>query len=640
MSQPWQSHSWRRFPLLTATFLIGASAAMGLSFLVLRLADGQPTESWMVTPNIILSIIATLASIMLRAAFRSGADLFWWSRLVSESGATLRELHGLWDLGQGASALLKGPEPLVTMRSAGLCVLLLAINGPLLQKAITVELAVRPSERTATLPIRIEPMWNETVLEENGSNGWSWTIPAYQPEFAKLSSELGQRKLPQLSSPGCGENSNCTAEVTVAGFSRDCRFETAPFQGVQSLGDAKMVVLYPLEAGWDGRVSSHGCWTTGSMEKLNTSLGASDMYCAQFQTYYQLAVDVWYPDSGGERGEVTSLNYTSYLRLDKLQDTLTIQRCAFTPAFVRVPVQITNGSVVSLVREGGTASSRQNRVIETILSPFPSKKNIALLGGFVQVMKDMFQGYILFDINEGAPVIRGTGPRQYINSTTFARNGKGGFAYDIIDPLDDFTAALDDLCLRYAITRVPTDRPSNAIIDRTQIPEAQKADEDRWAATLGAIKTPLAPDQTVTLSERATLAVYRVRYAYAVAPLVVTLAASLSVSMLLAGWRRLGRAVSLSPLEMAKAFDAPLLRAVGSNSTNDELARDLRSAPRVRYGEVPAGESLLSESDHRREVKWASDGGDSEGSRRVGDARLVIDVADRVATPREGEMYR
>jgi hypothetical protein len=41
------------------------------------------------------------------------------------------------------------------------------------------------------------------------------------------------------------------------------------------------------------------------------------------------------------------------------------------------------------------------------------------------------------------------------------------------------------------------------------------------------------------------------------------------------GWWRLGREVSMSPLEIARAFGAPLLETADPNATGDDLKREL-----------------------------------------------------------------
>jgi hypothetical protein len=66
--------------------------------------------------------------------------------------------------------------------------------------------------------------------------------------------------------------------------------------------------------------------------------------------------------------------------------------------------------------------------------------------------------------------------------------------------------------------------------------------------------------------------VYRTSGAYVAAGAIASLLGVLAVLPLYHGWWRLSRKVSLSPLEVAKAFGASLLGDVGSNADAEELA--------------------------------------------------------------------
>jgi hypothetical protein len=89
--------------------------------------------------------------------------------------------------------------------------------------------------------------------------------------------------------------------------------------------------------------------------------------------------------------------------------------------------------------------------------------------------------------------------------------------------------------------------------------------------------------------------VYRTHRGFLAAGAAASLVGVLAVLPLYYGWWRLGRAVSLNPLETAKAFGAPLLAHVNSNAGDAQLAREAGAA-RVRYGVVeertPDGESV------------------------------------------------
>ncbi len=65
----------------------------------------------------------------------------------------------------------------------------------------------------------------------------------------------------------------------------------------------------------------------------------------------------------------SGIEYTSYFLPDGSADDLVIQRCTFTEAFLRVPIQITNGTSVTLLRDIDPALLPQNNVLELIPSP-------------------------------------------------------------------------------------------------------------------------------------------------------------------------------------------------------------------------------------------------------------------------------
>lgn len=64
----------------------------------------------------------------------------------------------------------------------------------------------------------------------------------------------------------------------------------------------------------------------------------------------------------------------------------------------------------------------------------------------------------------------------------------------------------------------------------------------------------------------------------------------LTVLPLLLGWWHLGREVSLSPIEVARAFGAPELKGSSSDSDAGQLMKEIGSK-KLSYGEVAVGES-------------------------------------------------
>lgn len=77
--------------------------------------------------------------------------------------------------------------------------------------------------------------------------------------------------------------------------------------------------------------------------------------------------------------------------------------------------------------------------------------------------------------------------------------------------------------------------------------------------------------------------IYQTNYWYFLAAALVELVCVSCVLATYWGWWRLGREVSFSPLEIAKAFEAPLLTDAHSNSSGNDIAKIARDVP-IRYG--------------------------------------------------------
>jgi hypothetical protein len=77
--------------------------------------------------------------------------------------------------------------------------------------------------------------------------------------------------------------------------------------------------------------------------------------------------------------------------------------------------------------------------------------------------------------------------------------------------------------------------------------------------------------------------VFSTDYTYFIAAAVVEVCSVIVISVTYWGWWTLGRPVSFSPLELAKAFQSPLLDDYNSNSTGRDLAR-VTDDTSIRYG--------------------------------------------------------
>ncbi|KIV83108.1 hypothetical protein PV11_05162 [Exophiala sideris] len=132
-----------------------------------------------------------------------------------------------------------------------------------------------------------------------------------------------------------------------------------------------------------------------------------------------------------------------------------------------------------------------------------------------------------------------------------------------------------------------------------------------------------APRENITMATQTFLAsqvktglVFESNYMYLGVAVGVLGFASLALLVPLWGWWQLGRKVSLSPLEIAKAFGAPVLKEVTIANDAKDIIRDAGDL-RIRYGQV---------------VSWR----ESTGSTVDG---LEMGLFGRVRVPVKGQVF-
>ena len=83
--------------------------------------------------------------------------------------------------------------------------------------------------------------------------------------------------------------------------------------------------------------------------------------------------------------------------------------------------------------------------------------------------------------------------------------------------------------------------------------------------------------------------VFESHYAYLIGAVCLIVACLLSVAITFFGWWELGRKMTLSPIEIARSFSAPLLirSDISTSSALDTLLENIGNT-KVRYGEVMA----------------------------------------------------
>jgi hypothetical protein len=185
-----------------------------------------------------------------------------------------------------------------------------------------------------------------------------------------------------------------------------------------------------------------------------------------------------------------------------------------------------------------------------MLGPNPSGGGYTLIGGLQYASDYLFTsvGTYLFQGTTFTWDLTGALANQFLIS-------EGGYSFS--DPTNYIINNMRDIAFRIAL-------------------QAAKDDATASNAT-----------QTVNYTGKRARTVYATDFRFVAAATALNILTIIAISMTYWGWWALGRAVSLSPLEIAKAFDASLLQDTDSNATAHQLLEHLKRKDfTVRYGEV------------------------------------------------------
>lgn len=161
-------------------------------------------------------------------------------------------------------------------------------------------------------------------------------------------------------------------------------------------------------------------------------------------------------------------------------------------------------------------------------------------------------------------------------------------------------------------------------------------------AQSAANSSAVIPQQVVAQKTRLVNA-YVSHYEVLAATVVGMVLQALAIVILLVGWQRLGRKVSLDAFEIAKALGAPLLQKGSSNGTIDDILGCVGGVP-LRYGEILPVEGPVSiPSPHAkqpRDSSVAGSGGDQFTATLPSDQETGVEIEmSRFLPPTDNRYY-
>lgn len=503
---PWNPNLVRRLPWLGLAAFLGALASAASSVALLVASDGKATSEWYIQPTVYLSISSTVTNLFLYLALSEGVNVAWWRRATRE-GTKLADLHRHWSYGNSFWAAFTSGRHLNLVALASVLVALGPINGPLLQRALQVNVghSLQPSKVGIKIAQSLPDGYTgylsaQGETQESLTTAFAQTVQAFDRQAAII-----------LNGTGC--KGKCAATVRGAGFAVDCSTSTTPFN------------LTPVDS-QNGKVSN-----TSKVASINETLVFGSYLSWDASEPQTLRLGVQYKDQHACDRE------------------LQIRNCTLQATAVDYPVIIIeNKSTIQLAPD----SSIFNDIVQNAPEATSSTKTRpATLAGLYKALSDTYNSEANLRLlgAEGYELIAtGATSNRYAVPDTSSPTAHRDCAIAFTDPSNDILAAVRGLMFRTAIA----------------------------AGTSSDI-------QHVTAKETTTVPIYESNYLYLYIALGCTAVGWLAVIPLLVSYWHVGRAVSMSPVETAKAFGAPQLRSSDSNADSVKLLKEVGDRP-VQYG--------------------------------------------------------
>jgi hypothetical protein len=584
--RPWQTEILKHLPWTGLSSLLAALLCGIGAVVVAHDFDDKPLDHWTiqgvtVQPTVLLSVLATVSKACLGYAFTTGITIFWWRSAVI--GTSLHQLHVSHQQSNSLQALFAKRPKLNSVAFASIATLLLMAEGPLLQRALHVVTRNRHVDTELIVPISSSPLMTGSTglsLESTGS----LDPQLYTPSFAEILQQYNARKDIILPEFGC--QGTCVTDIVVAGWDIECSTNASE---------------YTLMSDTDYEQYSDPAWRSYTGPPIQQVMFDTNV-TIEFSGAPDAHLGVELTDRPS--GEYQMGFSTLYKATEGLQGTMMRRTCTCCEATSSYPVEIKGQTVMLLGLPLMTERTLQNvsRVGESmrgVYRAFPQisgeKKSESdefvdmafTVGGlWLAALKDRYEtSATVSSLGTGQVVIKtnSTAASVYVRG----RNTSSLTTNDVYwaDPTDDMLSMPQELTFRAAVSTKEVTDPYTF-----EITYPWGFDASVTSPNLTATNRTVQQQANVSMTFDET--VYIVRYGWLMAAFTLVALACLAILPTYWGWWLLGRPVSLSPLEIAKAFDAPLLHGVDSNGTSKELARAIGDV-RVRYEFEPPSEARL-----------------------------------------------
>ncbi|KAK4498419.1 hypothetical protein PRZ48_011077 [Zasmidium cellare] len=555
---------WRKFPwigilcLATAFFCGVAALVIGI------VSDGRFAEDWavngtLVQLSVVFSILVTVANALLGFAFAEGAVITWWVK--ASRGTTLRELHTSYEQGSGFLRTLFTLPAVSRLTVASFGMLLLLTDGPFFQRASTIH--AQAVFASAELNVSVPPFplqFGATgVIPDHGSD---YAPDLYTPSFAQILQQYKTRQPIQLNETGC--KGTCSTEITGPGWDVSCSDRATPYK-LMSVDDNQEFSTLSRQNASD---QYHG------PAPIQTMFDTSIVYN---YTYVDLNVTRCFNESCWRlQGYSHTIQIGAMFKTNPgLEGTLAWRNCTLSEALVRYPVQLENNTLT--IQPRNREVNRTEHLIYRYQEGEGQSNKPSTNGGLWLALNTQFATSAYLTRVGGWFRLTNANP----NANEYLRvvNSSGtNMASEFIwwdDPVDDAIFALDQITLRTAIAQAGKPSPfySDAVHATTQ-----RSGGDISVVYPNVTLMDQTLSQPATARTSTSRLVYRTNYGWLSGGFAVVALACLAILPTFYGWWTVEAKLTMNPLEIAKAFDAPPLRQLDAlNGDHANMKLQLRS---------------------------------------------------------------
>lgn len=566
---------WRnQFPWigLAGFIIIVISTAMAVAILGLsheKRVDDWPSKSWPIQPNVLLNIANQMQNLGLLTMIGQGLAIAWWRKAMK--GTSLQELHRDHAYSYSFYAILTSGKHFNLMALAALMTKFAVIDSTLFQKATRTNITSQTNYAKTNVTAWMETNWTEKSGGIPGDAGnvtsvdssWAGVLDAYSQKIAN--GKLHDLLELKASFEGCPNRQECSGTMKGLGLAFNC---STSFEDVD----------YGLQRNNTNVTLS--LWKTGFSTK----------YADDNEPYASVFLDFLYVDShaGDHAGSCPG--------------RLTKRQCELRPAIVNYPITVMTPSKEELAGKNIVTHVKFFDSIPGAL-PYNTPLNmeqidklevveyidlderigdVSTVGALMYVLNNLFSSSatLKYDKDWDIEVIGSSAQTTFYSDTDKKQGGRCW--YDIDKPgIDDPAAEL----LRKVNTLT--------FVAGLYLKGATKLNYTARAAA--GMASQVFPATISGVVEQ-----YKTEKRFVAGALVATLLTVLCVLPVYWRFWDLGRKVTLGPLEIAHAFNAPIIAPEKRKENHGDFEEIMQEVGkrRVQYGQIldaPQGHMGIAE---------------------------------------------